>query len=553
MESSQLRSQPQLKNHQVALSTIKIVVSDDLPASALELLRSEAGWQVDAKSGRPSAELAAALADADALLVRSATKVTADLLSSAPKLRIVARAGTGVDNVDVAAASARGILVVNAPGANSISVAEHACALILALARSVPAADRAMKDAKWEKKRFLGTELRGKTLGIAGFGRIGQEVAQRARAFGMRVVAHDPFISRDLAEGMGVELLSLDEVCAAADFLTLHLPSTTDTHHLVNADRLGRMKPGIRIINTARGELIDEVALKDAIERGIVAAAALDVFEKEPPVDWALAAMPQVVATPHIAASTEEAQELVGLDTAAAVRDFLRSGVVRNAVNFPSVHPDELQRLQPWIKLADHLATLAAQMGPSRIEAIGLRYYGALADSRAADVLAASAAAGVLRPILSGGVSMVNARALARERGIEIIETRSARARDFASLLSVKLHTSGGERWVEGTVFEPNSPRLVSLDGVSVEAPLAGTMLVIANEDQPGVIGEVGTILGRHKVNIASFALGRNETGAVGIVNVDEVASAPDALDAAADAIRRVPAIRAVWVVRLSG
>ena len=553
MESSQLRSQPQPKNHQVAVATIKIVVSDDLPASALELLRSEAGWQVDAKSGRPAAELAAALADADALLVRSATKVTADLLSSAPKLRIVARAGTGVDNVDVAAASARGILVVNAPGANSISVAEHACALILALARSVPAADRAMKDAKWEKKRFLGTELRGKTLGIAGFGRIGQEVAQRARAFGMRVVAHDPFISRDLAEGMGVELLSLDEVCAAADFLTLHLPSTAETHHLLNADRLAKMKPGIRIINTARGELIDEAALKDAIDRGIVAAAGLDVFEKEPPADWALASMPQVVATPHIAASTEEAQELVGLDTAAAVRDFLRDGVVRNAVNFPSVHPDELQRLQPWIKLADHLATLVAQMGRSRIEAIGLRYYGVLADSRAADVLASSAAAGVLRPILSGGVSMVNARAVARERGIEIIESRSTRARDFTSLVSVKLHTSGGERWAEGTVFEPNSPRLVSLDGVSIEAPLAGTMLVITNEDQPGVIGEVGTILGRHKVNIASFALGRNESGAVGIVTVDEVASAPDALEASAEAIRQVPAIRAVWIVRLGG
>jgi D-3-phosphoglycerate dehydrogenase / 2-oxoglutarate reductase len=533
---------------------IKVVVSDDLPASALDLLRSEPGWQVDARSGRPAAELAAALADADALLVRSATKVTSELLAAAPKLRIVARAGTGVDNVDVAAASARGILVVNAPGANSISVAEHAWALMLALARSVPAADRAMKDAKWEKKRFLGTELRGKTLGIAGLGRIGQEVAQRARAFGMRVIAHDPFISREIAEGMGVALLSLDEMCAAADFLTLHLPSTTDTHHLLNAERFARMKPGVRIVNTARGELIDEAALQAALESGIVAAAALDVFEKEPPADWALAKMPQVVATPHIAASTEEAQELVGLDTAAAVRDFLRDGVVRNAVNFPSVHPDELQRLQPWIRLADHLATLVTQLGPARIEAIGLRYYGALAQGRAAEVLAASAAAGVLRPILSGGVSMVNSRAVARERGIEIIESRSTRTRDFTSLVSIKLHTNHGERWAEGTVFEPNSPRLVSIDGISVEAPLAGgTLLVISNQDQPGVIGEVGTILGRHHINIASFALGRNDTGAVGIVGVDDVASAPDALDAAVEAIRRVPAIRAAWVVRLGG
>ncbi len=245
-------------------------------------------------------------------MVRSATQVTPDLLAAAPDLRIVARAGTGVDNIDVAAASARGILVVNAPGANSISVAEHACALMLALARAVPAADRAMKQGKWEKKRFVGTELRGKTLGIAGFGRIGQEVAPRARAFGMRVVAHDPFIAQEVAESMGVELLSLDEVCAVADFLTLHLPSTAETRHVFNDERFARVKPGLRIINTARGDLIDEGALRRAIEQGRVAAAALDVFETEPPVDWTLAQLPQVVATPHIAASTEEAQEQVG-------------------------------------------------------------------------------------------------------------------------------------------------------------------------------------------------------------------------------------------------
>jgi len=517
----------------------------------LELLRSESGWQVDARSGRPAAELIQALADADALMVRSATQVTSDLLAAAPNLRIIARAGTGVDNIDVAAASARGILVVNAPGANSISVAEHACALMLALARAVPAADRAMKQGKWEKKRFLGTELRGKTLGIAGFGRIGQEVAPRARAFGMRVVAHDPFIAQEVAEGMGVELLSLDEVCAVADFLTLHLPSTAETRHLFNDERFARVKPGLRIINTASGDLIDEEALRRAIEKGTVAAAALDVFETEPPVDWTLAQLPQVVATPHIAASTEEAQEQVGLDTAAAVRDFLCHGLVRNAVNFPSLHPDELQRLQPWIRLADHLAAIVTQMGAARIEAIALRYYGALADNRAVGVLAASAAAGVLRPILAGGVSIVNARAAARERGIEIIESRSTRPRHFTSLVSIKLHTSQGDRWAEGTVFEPNSPRLVSVRGVNVEAPLAGTLLIICNQDQPGVIGEVGSILGSHGVNIANFALGRNETGAVGVVNVDEEASKPGALEAAADAIRRVSAVREAWLVRL--
>jgi D-3-phosphoglycerate dehydrogenase len=531
---------------------MKIVVADDLPASALELLRAEAGWVVDARSGRTPAALAADLADADALLVRSATTVDATLLASAPLLRIVARAGTGVDNVDVGAASGRGVLVVNAPGANSVSVAEHAWALMLALARSVPAADAAMKQSKWEKKKFLGTELRGKTLGVAGLGRIGQEVAQRARAFGMRVVAHDPYISKELAARLGAALLSLDEVCATADYLTLHLPSTAETRHIFNDDRFARCKRGVRIVNTARGELIDGAALKRAIESGQVGGAGLDVFEKEPPADWSLAQLPQVVATPHIAASTEEAQELVGAETAATVRDFLRDGVVRNAVNFPSIHPDELQRLQPWIRLSDQLGGLVSQMGAARIEEIGVRYYGALVESRGVEVIAASAAAGVLRPILSNGVSIVNARAAARERGIDIVESRSERPRHFTSLVSIKLTTDAGERCVEGTVFAPNSPRLVSVRGVNVEAPLGGTMLIVANDDQPGVIGEVGTILGRHGVNIANFALGRGDAGAIGVVNVDEVAEAPHVLDAAVEDLRQVPAIREAWVVRLT-
>jgi D-3-phosphoglycerate dehydrogenase / 2-oxoglutarate reductase len=537
---------------------MKIVVADDLPASAVALLQHETGWTVDARSGRAPAVLSGDLADADALLVRSATKVTADLIAAAPRLRIVARAGTGVDNVAVAAASARGILVVNAPGANSISVAEHACALMLALARSVPAADRAMKDGRWEKKRFLGSELRGKTLGILGLGRIGQEVARRARPFGMRLVAHDPFISAEAAEAIGVELLSLDEVCAAADFLTIHMPSTPQTRHLFNDDRFARCKPGIRLINTARGDLIDDAALLRALEAGVVGGAGLDVFGTEPPKDWTLAKLPQVVATPHIAASTEEAQELVGLETAATVRDFLRDGVVRNAVNFPSVSPDDLQRLQPWIRLAGHLGTIVAQMGEARIGALGLRCYGSLAEGRAMQVLASSAAAGMLRPILSTGVSIVNALAAADERHIDVVQSRSSRARHVKNLLSVKIAPtasaidSSSDRWAEGTVFEPDSPRLTSVRGVNVEAPLSGTLLIIANDDQPGVIGEVGTILGRHGVNIASFALGRGADGAVGVVNVDEEAGAPGTLDAAVGAIRQVPAVRDAWVIRLA-
>lgn len=530
---------------------MKIVVSDDLPESALDILRRE-GWEVDARSGRKPEELATDLADADALIVRSATKVTKDLLAAAPKLRIIGRAGSGVDNIDMPAASGKGVLVVNAPGANSIAVAEQALALMLSLARSVPAADQAMKAGKWEKKKFMGTELRNKVLGVAGLGRIGQEVAARARSFGMTIIAYDPYISADVAAGLGVKLRTLDELCAESDYLTLHMPSTAETKNLFNDERFAKCKKGLRLINTARGELIDEAALVRAIEAGLIGGAGLDVFQKEPPVEWTLPQLAKVVATPHLAASTEEAQEQVGLDTAGAVADFLRSGAVRNAVNFPAAVPaDELARLQPWIKLADGLASVASQMGAARVDQIGLRYYGALADSSAASLLASSAAAGVLRPILSGGVSVVNARAAAKERGIEITETRSTRARDYSSLVSLKLHTSDGERWAEGTVFEPNNPRLVSVRGVNVDAPLSGTLLIIVNDDQPGVIGEVGSILGTHGVNIANFALGRGEAGAVGVVNVDEHSAQANALAAAVDAIRKIAAVKDAWLVRL--
>jgi D-3-phosphoglycerate dehydrogenase len=368
----------------------------------------------------------------------------------------------------------------------------------------------------------------------------------------MVIVAHDPFISNDIAGSLGARLLSLDDLCASADYITLHLPSTPETRHLFDDQRFARCKPGIRIINTARGELIVEAALRRAIESGIVAGAGLDVFEQEPPNDWSLAGLPQVIATPHIAASTEEAQELVGLETVITVRDYLRDGTVRNAVNFPSISTSELQRLQPWLRLADYLGSIAAQMGRARIESIGVRYYGALAEHGTVDVIAASATAGVLRPILSNNVTIVNARAVARQRAIDVVESRSTRRRDYLSLLSIKLETSAGDRWVEGTVFEPASLRLVGVQGVSVEAPLAGTMVLIANDDQPGVIGDVGTIFGRHGVNIASFALGRGESGAIGVVNIDEDSNAIAVLDAAVDELQRVPAIREVHVIRLT-
>ena len=527
---------------------MKIVVADDLPESALQLLTAE-GWDVDARTGRAPDQLARDLAGADALVVRSATKVTTDLIAAAPSLRVIARAGTGVDNVDVPAASARGIVVMNAPGANSISVAELAFGLVLALARHLPAADAAMKQGKWEKKKFLGEEIRDKTLGLIGLGRIGQEVARRASAFSMRVIAHDPFISEQVAGDLGVRLVSMDELFSRADYISLHMPSTPQTKQLINAERLRKAKKGVRIINTARGDLIDEAALADAIESGQAGGAGLDVFTREPTVDHRLQMLPQVIATPHIAASTREGQELVGAETAAALRDFLKDGLIRNAVNFPSVPPEEYKKLQPFVMLAERLGTFIGQMSDGRARTLSVRYYGELAHSRT-DMLLSAVLTGLFKPILSSGITLVNARTVAAERGIEVVESRSTRSRDYTSLLSVKLQATEGERRVEGAVFERSVPRLVLLDGVAVEAPLEGTMIVTCNNDQPGVIGKVGTILGRHGVNIATFALGREGDRAVGVVIVDEPEDRP-VPEVVIEELRQVEAIREARIVRV--
>ncbi|HEY0284375.1 MAG TPA: phosphoglycerate dehydrogenase [Vicinamibacterales bacterium] len=533
-----------------------IVIADGLPASAIEILQ-QPDWNIDNRQGRPPAELTADLQNADALVVRSATKVTRAMIDAAPRLRVIARAGTGVDNVDVPAATARGIVVMNAPGANSLSVAELAMGFILSMARNIPAADASMKTSKWEKAKFAGAEIRSKALGLVGLGRIGQEVAARARAFEMNVIAHDPFIAAEMSATLGVELVSLDDLCARADYISLHVPALPSTKHLFNAERFAKCKKGVRIVNTARGELIDEAALADAIERGHVAGAALDVFDPEPPKDWRLMGLPQVIATPHIAASTKEAQEQVGSETAAALRDFLREGIIRNAVNFPSVSLEAYKRLRPYLMLAQSLGSVVAQMGEARISAIGARYYGELAAENN-QLLGSAVLEGVLSAILgSGNVTPVNARTVATERGIELIESRSTRARNYTSLISVKLHTDAGERWVEGTVFANGSLRLVLIDGVGVESPLEGTLLIIKNNDQPGVIGDVGTLLGRHKVNIANFALGRDPEClldcAIGVVKVDEhpETGASMVSDQVLAEIRAIPNIRSVWRVRL--
>jgi D-3-phosphoglycerate dehydrogenase len=523
---------------------VHIVIADSLPASAANALRA-AGYTVDARSGRKPDELARDLTNADALIVRSATQVTAALIESAPNLRVIARAGTGVDNVDVPAATARGILVMNAAGANSISVAELAVGLMLAVARQLAAADASMKAGIWDKKRFMGTELRGQKLGVIGFGRIGREVAARARAFGMDILAYDPFFTARAADAAGASLVDLDELVAQSDWISLHVPALPETRHLINADRIARMKKGVRIVNTARGELIDEQALADAIEAGQVAGAALDVFEQEPPPDKRLQSLPQVVATPHIAASTYEAQEAVGTETAIQVRDYLQEGIIRNAVNFPSVPQDDVPMLRPYLQLAQKLGSLVAQLLTERPTSVGIRYYGPLVTAYE-NVIGSAVLTGVLGRS-ADSVTAVNSRAVAVERGIELVESRSSRSRDFTHVISVKLRGETQERWAEGVVVEPAHARLCSLDGVPVEATLAGTLVVTKNDDRPGVIGDIGTAFGRHGVNIASFALGRENHTAVGVITVDEGVG----LESAVNEVRKLKAIREATIARI--
>ena len=530
---------------------MKIVIADDMPAASLAPLTAR-GWEVSVTAGRPREDLLNALASADALVVRSATKVTADLLDAGPRLRIVARAGTGVDTIDVPAATARGVLVVNAPGANSVSVAELAMALMLSLARHTPAADHTMKEGRWEKKAFAGIELRGKTLGLVGFGRIGQEVARRAQAFEMRVLAHDPFLASEVADEAGVELATLDELCGRADWISLHLPSTPATHHIFDHDRLMACRKGVRIINTARGELIDSSALADAIEAGHVAGAGLDVYEVEPTTDMRLQQLPQVVASPHLGASTAEGQHAAATDTIAAVEAFLERGDVLNAVNLASPSKQVAAMLQPYVVLAERLGRLAGQLAAGRIESVGVRTYGEVADA-GHPIVTTSVVSGLLSSILSGGVSVVNARQLASERRIEIVEATSARPRRFVGVVSVQVHTTDERghrmtRWVEGVVAHGREARLVLVDGIDVDAPLEGTVLVICNDDKPGVVGGVGTVLGAQGINIASLSLGRKDGQAIAVAALDV-----DGLDweRLERALRAVPAVKDVWLAQL--
>ena len=501
---------------------MKILVSDKLSMQGMDLLKQQSEWQVDVKTGLSPEQLLQEIGQYDALLVRSNTKVTAKVIQAAENLKVIGRAGTGVDNINLEAATNRGIVVMNTPGGNSISVAELAVGLILAMARQVPQAGSSTKAGKWDKKSFSGFELRDKTLGIVGFGRIGMEVARRARAFQMNLLVYDPYVSDRLAKDSNVQLVSLEQLLGNSDIITLHVPSLESTRNMINAQSIDRMKKGVYLINTARGELINETDLLAGLESGKIAGAALDVLAVEPPTPGhSLVSHPRVIVTPHIAASTTEAQEVVGVEIAQQVRDFLKDGIIRNAVNFPSVSFDEYKKIGPFLQLGENLGSFLSQICEGRMNEVGIRYYGEVFETNT-QLIASSIVLGILKPILGDNVNLINARKILDDRGIVLVESRSNRVRSYFNLISLRLKTDVREEWVEGTILSKDNIRLVSVDGIDIEAPLLGTMLLIRNNDTPGVIGQVGTLLGNNQINIANFALGRGENyHAVGVVNVD--------------------------------
>ena len=502
---------------------MKVVLAEKVSPATLAVFQAEPGWDVKTHDQLPDG-LAAALADADALVVRSAVQVDDALLEKAPKLRVIGRAGVGVDNIDAEAATRRGIVVMNTPGANAVAVAELAIGLMIALARKLPAANTSMHAGNWDKKNLQGGELRGKTLGILGLGRIGLEVARRARGFGVDIIGSDPFVSAAVARENGIKLVTLDELIAGSDYLTLHVGLTPQTTGVVNEKSIAKMKKGVRIINCARGELIEDAALIAGLKIGQVAGAALDVFTVEPPKESPYFGMDNVILTPHIAGSTAEAQEAVGIQIAAQVRDYLKLGVVQNAVNLPSLTHEEYVVLAPHIDMAGRLGAFLAQAGKGGIESVDLIYGGKLAEAKT-QLVRNAAVAGLLQG--SENVNRINAAAVAGERGIRISEQKAETHRGgAASVLTIELHTANGISRASATVIHGEQPRLLEFDSIDIETPLEGNMLVCRNLDVPGVIGRIGTILGEKGVNIANFALGRERAGAkpvkaLAVVQVD--------------------------------
>jgi len=513
----------------------------------MELL-AHSGWQVDAPT---SGALRAALAEADALIVRSATRVTAELLAAAPRLRVVGRAGAGVDNIDVDACTRRGILVMNTPGSNAVSVAEHTFALMLSLARQVPRLAAASHAGRWEKGGAMGSELRGKTLGLVGLGRVGFAVARRAHAFDMRVVAFDPYVSPEVAREEDVEMVSFDDLLARADCVSLHASLGPGTEKIIGAAALAKMKRGAWLINTARGEMVDEAALADALRSGHIAGAALDVFAVEPPKDSPLAGLPNVVATPHVAGSTLEAQEEVGVLIAQQVHDYLESGVLRNSVNLPNLSPEQYRRLRPYLELAERLGLFAGQVARGRVARVRIRYAGEAATVVSA-VLRSAVLAGLLNPVLDEKVNLVNSAAVAAQRGIVVEEQTRRREHGFPDTLEVTVapDDAAAAVCVEGTVLYDLSPRVMGIDGIHVECDLEGTILFTRNRDVPGVIGQIGQLLGSRGVNIATFALGRRSAvpGAEALALVRLDGEVPETI---LEPIRSIPAVVESRLVRL--
>jgi D-3-phosphoglycerate dehydrogenase len=506
---------------------LKIVVAEKIAPAAIDLFRQDPTWNVVAPDQVAKKEqLVDQLKDADALIVRSAVFVDAALLEHAGKLRVIGRAGVGVDNIELEAATRHGIAVMNTPGANAIAVAEHTIGLMLALARFIPRATETMHAGKWEKKSLQGTELRGKTLGIIGLGRIGMEVARRAAAFGMKLVAHDPYVSPAVAQDAKIRLADREEVLTTVDYLTLHVGLTPQTANMINATSLAAMKKGVRIVNCARGELIDDAALAEAIKSGQVAGAALDVFTEEPPKNSPLTGVANVILTPHIGGSTAEAQDAVGVQIAQQVRDYLQRGVVQNAVNMPSLTEQEYVALEPFITLGERLGSFLAQLAEARFEEIGIRYTGALGDWKT-ELIRNASIKGILQHTTDESVNVINASSVAETRGIKVHESKKEHPSSggAANVLGLTVTTPKGTISARGTVLHGNSPRLLSFDNIDIEAPLENSLLVIRNRDIPGVVGRVGSILGDHDVNIANFALGRAgaETGgnALAVVQVD--------------------------------
>ncbi|MDR3734961.1 MAG: phosphoglycerate dehydrogenase [Acidobacteriaceae bacterium] len=532
---------------------MKIVLAEKVSPATLAVFQQEPAWNVvtpdQIKNG-----LAAELADADALVVRSAVQVDAKLLDAAPKLRVIGRAGVGVDNIDTPAATHRGIVVMNTPGANAVAVAELTIGLMLTMARKIATANTTMHAGKWDKKSLQGSELRGKTLAILGLGRIGLEVAARAQSFGMELIGYDPFIAPAVARENGVALVTMDDLFKRADYLTLHVGLTPQTEGIINATSLAIMKKGVRIINCARGELIVEEALQEALKSGHVAGAALDVFHQEPLKESPYHALDNAILTPHIAGSTDEAQEAIGIQLAEQVKAYLKLGVVQNAVNLPSLSEKEYREMAPYIEMAERLGRFLAHGAQGNLEGIRLSYSGRLAEGKT-ELIRNAALSGVLAD--SDAVNRINASAIAQERGLRVHEDKKPVASGGAgNVLKITLHFSAGDSTGSATVLHGNSPRLIAYDNIDIEAPLTGMLLCIRNKDVPGVVGRMGTVLGEHKINIANFALGRSvrsqsvpQGQALAVIQID----APDAKseNAAVEALRKVEAIESVRLVEL--